>query len=62
MESSLARLAGLYGIEPGYHDIWGEWRATPEATQRRLLAALGVEIGRDGSVEAALIAKRPLSD
>jgi len=49
MESALARLARLYGIEPGYHDIWGEWRATSEETQRRLLRALGV----DGHDEAA---------
>ena len=56
MESSLARLAGLYGIEPGYHDIWGEWRATPEGTQRRLLAALGVEVDDEASVAAALAA------
>jgi (1->4)-alpha-D-glucan 1-alpha-D-glucosylmutase len=56
MEPVLARLAGLYGIEPGYHDIWGQWRATPEATQRRLLAALGVEVGDDAAAEAALAA------
>ena len=56
MESALARLASRFGIEPGYHDIWGQWRATSEATQRRLLAAIGVEVGDDASVAAALAA------
>ena len=41
--SPLERLATLCGIEPGYHDIWGQWRPTPESTQQRLLAALGVD-------------------
>ncbi len=54
MESALARLAALYGIEPGYHDIWGEWRATPAATQRRLLATLGVDAADETTAEAAL--------
>ena len=42
-DASLARLAGLCGIEEGYHDIWGAWRATAPETQRRLLETLGVD-------------------
>ena len=42
-EPALARLSALCGIEPGYHDIAGVWRTTSEETQRRLLAALGVD-------------------
>ncbi|HET7547165.1 MAG TPA: malto-oligosyltrehalose synthase, partial [Usitatibacter sp.] len=54
MESALARLARLNGIEPGYHDIWGTWRATPEDTQRRLLAALGLDAHDEASADAVL--------
>ena len=54
MEPALARLARLCGIEPGYHDIWGEWRATPEATQRLLLQAFGVDAHDEASAQAAL--------
>ena len=33
MDASLERLAKLYGIEPGYHDIWGQWRPTSDAAR-----------------------------
>ncbi|HUI98946.1 MAG TPA: 4-alpha-glucanotransferase, partial [Usitatibacter sp.] len=56
-ESALARLARLYGVEPGYHDIWGEWRATSEETQRRLLLALGVDGHDEAAAEATLAAR-----
>lgn len=54
MDTALARLASRYGIEPGYHDIWGQWRPTPEQTQRRLLEALGVDAKDPPQAEAAL--------
>jgi (1->4)-alpha-D-glucan 1-alpha-D-glucosylmutase len=54
MESNLQRLAALYGIEPGYHDVWGNWKAASEHTQRTLLAAMGVEAATDEAVNAAL--------
>ena len=57
MESALARLARLFGIEPGYHDIWGEWRPTSDDTQRRLLNALGVDGHDEAAAEAALAAR-----
>ena len=41
MDAALERLARLYGIEPGYHDIWGQWRGTSEATAHAILAAMG---------------------
>ena len=56
MEDALARLARLNGIEPGYHDIWGEWRATPDETRRRILEALGVDAHDDATAQAALAA------
>ncbi|WP_212757112.1 malto-oligosyltrehalose synthase [Usitatibacter rugosus] len=30
-----------HGIEPGYHDVFGTWHATPEETARILAAAMG---------------------
>jgi (1->4)-alpha-D-glucan 1-alpha-D-glucosylmutase len=56
MEDALARLARLNGIEPGYHDIWGQWRATPDETRRRILQALGVDAHDDATARAALAA------
>ena len=56
MESTLARLARLNGIEPGYEDVWGQWRATSEETLRLILAAMGVAVDGAGTVEAALAA------
>jgi (1->4)-alpha-D-glucan 1-alpha-D-glucosylmutase len=55
MDANLARLAELYGIEPGYHDIWGNWRATPDETAQAILAALGVD-GRDPQALERLLA------
>lgn len=45
MDPALEKLAAHYGIEPGYHDIWGQWRQTPEETVRALLRAMGVDAG-----------------
>jgi 4-alpha-glucanotransferase len=52
----LARLARLYGIEPGYRDIWGRRHATSAASQRALLAAMGVPAASDAEVESSLAA------
>ena len=54
MASDLERLASSCGIEPGYHDIWGQWRPTSEATQRVLLAAMGVDAGDPAAALAAM--------
>ncbi|HET6264563.1 MAG TPA: malto-oligosyltrehalose synthase [Usitatibacter sp.] len=56
MDSALERLARLYGIEPGYHDIWGTWRIASDATVRALLAAMGVDARDPAAVEATLAA------
>ena len=43
MSNALLReLARRAGIEPGYTDIWKQRHATPEATQRALLHAMGL--------------------
>jgi (1->4)-alpha-D-glucan 1-alpha-D-glucosylmutase len=54
MDAQLQKLSQLYGVEPGYHDVWGKWLETPEASQRAILAAMGVEAGTAEAVEEAL--------
>jgi 4-alpha-glucanotransferase len=45
-ESSLVKMddltakAGLWGVEPGYHDVFGRWHETSVEVQRRLVTAL----------------------
>ncbi|HUP98314.1 MAG TPA: malto-oligosyltrehalose synthase [Usitatibacter sp.] len=56
MDNHLERLAQQYGIEPGYHDIWGQWRSPSEDTLRALLAALGVDAHDTQSVDSTLAA------
>lgn len=38
--NDLAAKARIWGIEPGYHDVFGRWHAASEETQRRLMRAL----------------------
>ena len=54
--SALDRLADLVGIEPFYHDIWGNRRDTSDATKRALVAAMGLPSGSDAEVESSLLA------
>jgi len=57
MDAALERLAQIYGIEPGYHDAWGQWRSASDETLRALLAALGVDAHDPHAVEATLRAQ-----
>ena len=50
----LARLARLYGIEHSYRDIWGRRHVTSAASQRALLAVMGVPAASDAEVETSL--------
>jgi 4-alpha-glucanotransferase len=52
----LGRLGRLYGIEPGYRDIWGRRHLASAASQRALLAAMGVPAASDAEVESSLAA------
>jgi len=52
--SALDRLADLVGIEPFYHDIWGNRRETSDATKRALVGAMGLPAGTEAEVEASL--------
>lgn len=55
MDSTLEQLAALFGIEPGYHDAWGQWRTCSDETLRALLQAMGVDAR---TPEAAIAASR----
>jgi (1->4)-alpha-D-glucan 1-alpha-D-glucosylmutase len=54
---ALRRLAGQYGIEPDWHDIWGQRHEVPEASLRALLAAMQVPAVDDAAVHASLHAR-----
>lgn len=43
--ADLDRLAGLLGVEPFYHDIWGNRREIGPATKRDLVQAMGFPAG-----------------
>ncbi|SMH58649.1 4-alpha-glucanotransferase [Azospirillum agricola] len=64
--SALDRLADLVGLEPFYHDIWGNRRETGEATKRALVAAMGLPAATGDEAAASLRAfegrswRRPL--
>jgi 4-alpha-glucanotransferase len=49
-----------WGIDPGYHDVHGQWHAAPTATVETVLAALGAEPGRTDT--GAVVARRPPPD
>jgi 4-alpha-glucanotransferase len=40
MDSGLEVLARRWGVEPGFHDIFGAWRVVPEDVLRQVIAAL----------------------
>ncbi|WP_454018561.1 4-alpha-glucanotransferase [Azospirillum sp. Marseille-Q6669] len=52
--SDLDRLAERLGIEPFYHDIWGNRRETSDATKRALSAAMGYPAGTGEELTASL--------
>ncbi|HYW92292.1 MAG TPA: malto-oligosyltrehalose synthase [Gammaproteobacteria bacterium] len=53
-EDLLERLARCHGIEPAYHDIWGNQHATSAETARALLRAMGVPADDPAAMRAAL--------
>jgi 4-alpha-glucanotransferase len=52
----LGRLARLYGIERSYRDIWGRRHVTSAASERALLATMGVPATTDAEVASSLAA------
>lgn len=54
MSNPLDRLSELYGILPGYNDIWGNTHLTSNAARRALLRAMGVPADSKEEVAASL--------
>ncbi|HYC35866.1 MAG TPA: malto-oligosyltrehalose synthase [Usitatibacter sp.] len=54
MDTRLEALTRACGIEPGYHDVWGNWRATSDEAARALLSAMGIDAHDDEAASAAL--------
>ena len=54
MSNPLDRLSELYGILPGYNDIWGNTHQTSDAARRALLRAMGVAAESEEDVAASL--------
>ena len=55
-EQLLDRAASLFGIAPGYWDIWGRYHNVPAAARQDILQAMGIAAG-----DATLLAQS-LSD
>jgi (1->4)-alpha-D-glucan 1-alpha-D-glucosylmutase len=56
MIGRLAKLAALYGVEPGYEDVFRKWQETSEGAIRAVLASMGVKAASDAEVEASIAA------
>ncbi len=54
MSTLLDQLCERVGVLPGYHDIWGGFHQTPDATRRALLAAMGLPANTDDEATASL--------
>lgn len=56
MSALLDQLCERCGVLPGYHDIWGGFHQTPDATKRALLATMGLPAQSDAEAAASLLA------
>ena len=54
LDQLLEQAASAFGVEPGFWDIWGNYRSTNTATRQALLAAMGVASDTPEQLEAAL--------
>jgi 4-alpha-glucanotransferase len=52
--NDLTAEAQIWGVEPGYHDVFGRWHAASDETQRRLIAALSRGKAQPGPFAPAL--------
>ena len=59
-DARLERLCALNGVEAGYRDVFGKWQPAPDAAQRAVLAAMGVD-ARDAQAVEAAIAMREIA-
>jgi len=56
--AALARICATYGIATEYRDVFGVVHGVAPATQRALLAAMGVKIDNPADIEAAARARK----
>jgi (1->4)-alpha-D-glucan 1-alpha-D-glucosylmutase len=42
--NNLEKLASIWGVETGYHDIWGNWRTVPDETLESILTSMGLSM------------------
>ena len=54
LDQLLEQAASAFGVEPGFWDIWGNYRSTSAATRHALLAAMGVASDTPEQLEATL--------
>ena len=52
-DAVLAEVAAGHGIDRGYWDIWGRYHETRAATERALLAAMGIDVATPAALEQA---------
>ena len=55
-EQLLERAAALYGIEPGFWDIWGRYHPTTTTAKQAMLGAMGVPAETSQALESSLAA------
>ena len=58
--ASLGCLAEMAGVGTQYWDIWGNLHTVPEAAQRSILAALGVDAADQAQIEASIEKLQPV--
>lgn len=51
----LDRLADMAGIEAGWWDFFGQWRAVPDETKRHFLKSMGLPAASDDEARASLL-------
>src|SRR6185436_11410060 len=57
-EDALDVAADLWGIEPRFHDIWGNLHVTSAETKQAILRAVGVGVDTRDQIEQAIDARR----
>jgi 4-alpha-glucanotransferase len=52
MDGDLEALARRWGVEPGFHDVFGNWRVVPDEVLRQVIAALSAGNAEPAAMEA----------
>ena len=51
MQQRIDELADLYGVLPGYWDIFGTWHAISPETKKSILTAMKLKVGSVTDIE-----------